>query len=672
MIGGEISSAECGEHRVSKYACPESCAFNPFSLANYPALLEAEGKLDDLCGRRVIEQRDPVAEARLRRNAEVQSAHALHAAICWELFFATDAQDRTFTGGWAEQGFPGLRNDDRVLLRAKMRMHVALLEVQRVVDDRQIDVVELLDPARPTLRLVDIRLAARACRFATILGWVYPLPHFWRSSGSAIIVKRLGPHRPEAVVRACAAHLGAPAETGALRRWLAEYFVRLDEAITATAYARQRLLLSALDAETGHVSYDLLISRTACRRALLAHDAILRDALTDKERAAGFLDALELLDPAQPGPIASGPRVIGRLLLAKKSLRLEATGAANSAALREQVERSLTGKVRFAQERRDDVGAQMAAAVPQVDHALVPPVLLTEPDRFSLSTSRTEGPARGESMADYQARLAAEYRRTWADESVPQLGGRTPRAAAADPEWRSRVIEMVKEQVLAVDEANLRSGRSDDANALVRELGLHEIDFPPPPPRAPLPEVDESDDNYDDFESDEMPWPELGSLSAEPLTVEQAHQRLAAAMEAFPTAQAAFDLLDRTSPGSLDALEQLTSEVLSEDEYVFFAPVFLQLWFALVPAEATISLRAESLRVALQSEMDAVARGGKTGLDKLLERSPQPGVLMALLGQMFHLAESVSRKTRPSDRALGDMVALFKVLIDEIDRAGRR
>ncbi|HEY1111034.1 MAG TPA: hypothetical protein VGE76_20430, partial [Opitutaceae bacterium] len=86
----------------------------------------------------------------------------------------------------------------------------------------------------------------------------------------------------------------------------------------------------------------------------------------------------------------------------------------------------------------------------------------------------------------------------------------------------------------------------------------------------------------------------------------------------------------------------------------------------------TILLRAESLRVALQSERETVTRNKKSGLDEMVARSPQPGLLMALLGQMFRLAESISRKTRPSDRALGDMVVLFKVLIDEIDRVGRR
>lgn len=672
VIGDEISSAECGEHRVSKYACPQTCEFNPFSLPNYPALLDAEGRLDDLCGRRVIDQGDDAAHARLRRKAESSSVHGLHAAICWELFFATDVRDRTLTGSWAEQGFPGLRNDERVLLRGKMRMRVALLEVQRIVDDRQIDVVDLLDPVRPTLRMVDISLAARACRFATILGWVYPLPYFWRTSGSAIVVQRLGPHRPEAVVRACAAHLGAPGEFGALRRWLAEHFVRLDESIIATAYARQRLMLAGLDVETGHASYDLLVSRTACRRALLSAGSVESDALSDKERAAGFLDALELLDPAQPGPMAAGPRVVGRLLLAKKSLRIEAAGSANFAALRGFVERCLADKVRFVQERRDDVGAQMAAAVPQGDASLVPPLLLTEPDLISLSSSRTEGPARGESMADYQARLMAEYRRTWADQPVPQLGGRTPRAAAADPEWRPRVIEMVKEQVLAVDEANLRSGRRDDANALVRELGLHEIDFPPPPPRAPLPEDNDDIGGDDDFAIEEVPWPDLRPLPSQPLAIEAAYHRLERVMEVFPTAQSAFDLLDRTSPGTLDAIEQLATEVLSEGEYVFFAPLFLQLWFSLVPEGAHVSLRPDSLRVALRSERERVARDEKTGVDKLVERSPQPGFLMALFGQAFRLAESTPRKARPSDRALVDMVTLFKVLIDEIALAVRR
>lgn len=668
MIGGEISPAECGEHRVSKYACPETCAFNPFTLANYRALLEAEGKLDDVCGRKVIEstQADAAAAARLRRKVESNSIHALHSAICWELFFATDVSDRTFTGRWAEQGFPGLRNDERVLLRGKMRMRVALLEVQRVLDDRQIDVIDLLDPVRSTLRIVDIRLAARACRFSTILGWIYPLPYFWRSSGSAVVVQRMGPHRPEGIVRACAAHLGAPSETGELRRWLAEHFVRMDEAITATAHERRRLMLAGLDAETGHASYDLLASRTVCRRALMAGGDVVRGDLTDKERASGFLDALELLDPAQPGPLGGGPRVVGRLLLAKKRLRAEASGGASFAALRGFVDECLAGKACFVQERRDDWGAQMAAAVPQGDLALVPPALLTEPDLISLSTSRLGGPANGETMEAYKARLQAEYRCAWADDPVPVLGGRTPRAAAADPVWRPRVIEMVKEQVLAIDEANLRSGRSDDANALVRDLGLHEIDFPPPPPRPPLAEAE---DVPADFEADGVPWPELAPLPPQPLTIEAAYQRLDAVMAAFPTAQAAFDLLDRTSPGTLDALEQLTGDLLSDDDYTFFAPLFLQLWFALVPAGVSVSLRLEALRMALQSEIETMGRDGKDGVENMLERSSQPGVLMALVGQAFRLAESMSRKARPKDQALGDMFALFKVLIDEIDRA---
>ena len=45
-VSREITSAECGENRLSRYTCPESCPFNPFAAANYSALLEAEDQLD--------------------------------------------------------------------------------------------------------------------------------------------------------------------------------------------------------------------------------------------------------------------------------------------------------------------------------------------------------------------------------------------------------------------------------------------------------------------------------------------------------------------------------------------------------------------------------------------------------------------------------------------------
>jgi hypothetical protein len=42
----EISSAECGENRGSRYACPPECSFSPVAPANYIQLLELEETVD--------------------------------------------------------------------------------------------------------------------------------------------------------------------------------------------------------------------------------------------------------------------------------------------------------------------------------------------------------------------------------------------------------------------------------------------------------------------------------------------------------------------------------------------------------------------------------------------------------------------------------------------------
>jgi hypothetical protein len=45
-VAREITPAECGENRHSRYACPESCTHNPFAVAAYSELLEIEDRLD--------------------------------------------------------------------------------------------------------------------------------------------------------------------------------------------------------------------------------------------------------------------------------------------------------------------------------------------------------------------------------------------------------------------------------------------------------------------------------------------------------------------------------------------------------------------------------------------------------------------------------------------------
>lgn len=678
-VGREITAAECGENRHSRYACPESCLFNPFAAPNYTALLEMEDLLDAATMKRIDSETHGGVWRELEAARRKNPGHGLHAATVWRLFFERDAAGHTCAGRWEGAGFPELNNDERVFVRAKMRMRVALLEVHRVLDTETIEAVDLLEAEPKPLCLRDRSVAARAVRFSAILTWVYPLPHFWRLSGTGLTVEEIGKFGPEEIVRECIAHLGGPAGPGEPRaRWLAENFVRVDEALTATAFERRRRMFAGMDAQFGTATYELCAPFAKCRAVLAADPAVARDDLSDDERREGFVEAIAWFDEVAPGSPASsvpGRRVRGRIVLAPDRWRVEAMGAARLDELRARFEARLGSRVRFAKERRDNLGLRFAAQEPAVDLALVPPRLLEQPMQLDLSSSRVPAPPPGVSLAEYQARLMQAQRLAVADTSLEALDGRTPREAAGDRLLRPRLIAFMKPHVRQLDEQNLHSGRHDDINGLLRELGLSELDFPPPPSR-PIPPDD--DDAGDDGATDLAParaLPPAPTLMGAPLSFEQAVERLEIAM-AFPTAKAALDELAASGSTVIDDAAAITEDWLNDDEFGILVTFLLQAWFALVPRGVRApELRYDAMAAAMTSEADPLGSGAPLSiqaLERFFDGCRQPGLMQALSAGVVHSAEQMPKKLRPAPPAVVGMVVALKVVIDEIDYALRR
>jgi hypothetical protein len=61
------------------------------------------------------------------------------------------------------------------------------------------------------------------------------------------------------------------------------------------------------------------------------------------------------------------------------------------------------------------------------------------------------------------------------DSPRPELGGRTPRAASADPALRPALIELVKDRLYATEAHNRRTGSRLSLDRLLDELGLTEL-----------------------------------------------------------------------------------------------------------------------------------------------------------------------------------------------------
>lgn len=693
--GREITSAECGENRLSRYACPESCAFNPFAAVHYDELLETEDRLDRATVQEFGRQHagDRALGDRLAAAAAENPFHGQHASIVWELFFARDGSGRSLAERWLARPDSGLKNDERVLLQGKARMRIALLEVRQVVDDTQFTATDLLDPTGTLIRFVDRSIAETSARFATLLAWIYPLPHFWRVSGTAITIADAAPFPPPEILAACVAHLGGPgpAEPEAVRRWLAQNFARIDQALFATGMERRNQLLAAIDATLGAATYDLVGTFAECEATLMSNPGLKRVPSTERDREQGFQSTFLWSDAEPSAGAKARQNVIGTVALGEKEIRLTGLGGARFDGLRSRFEKQLGPLVRFSRERRDDLGARMQVKEPPPHPELIVPRLLEKPTEYELSTPLLPDVPEGSAPEDQVAAMLRERQQLLLDESIPALGGLTPREAAQKPETRPQLIEWAKGLIRLHDAENLRTGRTADINGLMRELGLPELDVPPPPLR-PIPD-DTVDDDLEDDEFDEEEDDDLEAEDAEPtgrrvtewsapplpnrpLTRKEVEARLQSALDAFETAGAALAELEQLDAEVLDVLDTLcTDEIAPEDMWVISVPL-IQVWFALVPKGSVPPVRANAMEAQVkktQATMRSLRGDPAKALKAVIDGCAQPNLLDAIASELFGLVEQqqpAGRTLKPG--AVVHTVLLLQALINELDQAVRR
>ena len=680
-VGRDISPAECGEHRTSRYSCPADCPYSPFTLANYDIFQSIEAttihKAIDWVRRDAPsrEEFDRLEQA-ARRAATLNALAAFH---LWRFAGLHGADGLPSVERWGRAGFPGLSNDERVVARARGQLQPVVLEVLRVLDDLRIEVVDLLDPARPRLVLADRGFAARAARFAVLLTWIYPLPHYWRVAGTAELLPGMGDYAGDEIVRELVQHLGGPTEVPALRRWLLEHLVRLDEALMAVSLARRKRMFADMDATFGKAVYELQAPLAECRARLDSFPRGEREEPSAGDRAEGFEETrVWFAEQSTTGVEATGAQpVLGRVLLQPTHWRVETMGGKRFARLREAFEGLMGNLVTFKGERLDDLAAQMRLKDEPYDASLVPPRLLEGTEQMIIESSRMPvAPASGGGAGALNRALQAQAR-TFLDNPVPRLGGQTPREAAQNPELRPKLLRMMKERIRAQDEENLRTGRADSLDWMLRELGLEEISFAPPPPRAPLKSLGEPTDADEDADlsgewADDLP--PAPPLSREPLSAEETARRVSAMMAQFESGQAAVEALGDSGVTILEDLQELAGDRLNQREQNLLTSSALLAWFVLVPpgcappAVDFEDLQAEFLRV-LKVLQHGTGGGAGAGLDHLTNVCDQPQVLAIAALEMLHESKHGQRPERPREASALLITVLLLALVNVVHQA---
>jgi hypothetical protein len=490
---GEIITPEtCGGNRNCKIPCPGDCPHNPFNPANYFSIYQAiESKVIAEISRMMAKDLDSHEEHALVQAIRKKDIFLINALHVWHIH----GQNRI--AKWHDQGaFRDWKNDELTMLRSLDTIRVALLEIQRVIDDRATLVRDLLRPDVTPFVLIDAKTAATICRFSVFLTWVYELPGgVSRLSGVAHNIGEIDNLSSAEMFKHIIDHLGAPADDKG--RWLLENMPRIQASIAAIAKARA--------ARQFEIS-DLIVCERTCRIGgkwsmsanrqirdfaflLDRHPLIQNDGPDDTDAIfrASLLDS----QASDDHPVES----IGTItLFPDGDIQLWSLGRKHTQSVLDFVT-LLEPTIKVIKEKFTDLCEQKKNAAGPWDPSLVPAALIEHVSSISLVSQRL-------SLGDENPLLVSLKSSFdgFADKPVPLLDHRSPRDAAAIPSLRPLLVELMKRHVNMIDQQRRTKGIDFDINPLLEELGLHEII------QTPVPCGITDDDAEEDAAEDRDAW----------------------------------------------------------------------------------------------------------------------------------------------------------------------
>jgi len=666
--GQEITPPECGAGRVSRFACPATCTFNPWRPEAYGEVLLIQDQMDA----RVLTRLHREMEMRGLKLAPPTTSEAAALEYFLRLLFhQVDDAGRSFFHRWEAQGFDGLNNDQRILFQAHARMRVRAIEIRTVRDETISEATDVLDPHSPAFLIADRSLASISGRFFPFLAWMYELPYYHRMHGLAIAIPEVQGMESADVVRIVAAHLGWAEETELLQDWLNHHFALCVEALTA--------IPPVLWEKTMRESQT---TRTTCIYRLLGPARDFGQAIgkwpdmgpgdTDpKLLERGYRQTWDWLENAgggEPHALANtGARPMrASISLSSSEVLLTIPIGRSPEQERAEFERRLGSLVEFAGERMDEVGRQttVAGSITPRQRELVPPILLRHARSIKIELSRVPLTSSSPKSQHEWMRL---LNNSWPDQPVPALDNLSPRQAAMDPAYRPALLALVKERIRNTDKHRIKALTDDDEAllpddedpvTLARDLGLVELDVPAPPGLYP------------------PPRPRLPPLPAADLTVEEVEARIP--LLAANNSDAAENLLARTRSEAHAVWEAL--DILREDGNDDW-PLLLDLilaaaWYILFPREPPARLpAAETLAEAVNQALDLWYEQGANVNQEIMNNTlisrRQPALVTILQATILNTTSSELKKARLDYGVAIDMAITLRVLIDALDEIAR-
>ncbi len=478
-LGGTICSVCCGSKRGSEIECAAECQYYPLGTAAIDSFRKIDNQvvekmtllvarhLGDVAFREAVE-----AHARLAKAKDDEPGASLNNAVAnvalLKMFHEPATAGKVVYDVLRAQGFPGLSNDERVLLKTLEGSLPTVIEVQRTVDDRFLEVVDMFEPDGHTEKLLDPALAGHGLpRFARLLVWLTRYPHFCRGNGGCLMIPDIMATDYVERIRklAKAARLNDP------RQYLLAHAAECQGWVDAMYRERMGGILRRSDIHQCVLVYDVKGDHREVLRILDSkpdfEPSATGTATKTGVRTYNWLRRGESrkLEDQMPEAFRSDDErgsvgTVGTIRLSSNELTVEAFSRQKMDFAKATVKDYFGSMLQLRRELVRDVGKEMAAELPK--HDATP-----SPRRASGIDPETER----QIMEQF---FRQKYER-FPDESVPMLGGLTPRQASKRPELRGKLVELMKLHMRGLDQEYRGRGIKISLDALLDELGLAEL-----------------------------------------------------------------------------------------------------------------------------------------------------------------------------------------------------
>jgi hypothetical protein len=157
------------------------------------------------------------------------------------LLFNHREDGRTAADAWEAEGWTGLDNDERIMMRYRRHTLPTIVEIERVLDDHALRCRDVLESERGAFVVFDRRLAPHALPYGRMLVALVHYPHFGRFNGVGIEIDM---EIMDEFLRALHKRADSKGDSSVLKRWLAEHFRDGHEILRAVAMDHRKRMMA--------------------------------------------------------------------------------------------------------------------------------------------------------------------------------------------------------------------------------------------------------------------------------------------------------------------------------------------------------------------------------------------------------------------------------------------